>query len=187
MNATVAFWVALAVLLFWSLGAYNRLVRLRAQVIGSFGPVDQRLEQALVLLAPHAVVEAQAADGSQAPEAADSPATDLDGLHAAAAQLTQSLRIARKQPLDANAVAALKTAYATMHAVWHRHQVGGADRPEPDAAAQADQRAWDNHTQLARDAMDSYNQAVLTYNGAIAQFPAMLLAYLFGFRSAQCL
>ncbi len=30
-------WVALAVILFWSVGAYNRLVRLRSQAIAAFG------------------------------------------------------------------------------------------------------------------------------------------------------
>ena len=31
MTGNIVFWLAVAVLLFWSLGAYNRLVRLRAQ------------------------------------------------------------------------------------------------------------------------------------------------------------
>lgn len=50
MTSSVAFWLVLAVLLFWSLGAYNRLVRLRARVLGRFAQVDQHMVQALALL-----------------------------------------------------------------------------------------------------------------------------------------
>ena len=31
------FWIAFAVFLFWALGAYNRLMRLRSAVVQSFG------------------------------------------------------------------------------------------------------------------------------------------------------
>ena len=186
MSAAVGFWVTLAVLLFWALGAYNRLVRLRAQVIGSFGSVDQRLEQVLLELTPGPLSRTSFVD--VLPGSAKMSLADRDGLLAASAQLTQSLRFARKQPLDANAVAALKTAFDTMHVAWQRFQADGADRSGPDSpASPSDQRGWEGHTQLAREAMETYNRAVLAYNSAIGQFPAMLLAYLFGFREARCL
>jgi LemA protein len=181
MTAMIAFWLALALLLFWALGAYNRLVRLRGQVKSSFEPVDQRLGQVLDLLTPGVVAEPQE-------EPVDKPIADSDGLYAAATQLTQSLRMARKHPLDANAVAAFKTAFDTMHVAWQRHQADGDGRSDPQSPTPLlDQRSWDDHTQLAREAMETYNQTVLAYNGAIGQFPAILLAYLFGFRAAQCL
>ena len=50
MTGSVVFWLSVAVLLFWSLGAYNRLVRLRAQVLAAFAQVDQRMVQGLALL-----------------------------------------------------------------------------------------------------------------------------------------
>jgi len=34
------FWIAFAILVFWALGAYNRLVRLRAQIKQQFGPLQ---------------------------------------------------------------------------------------------------------------------------------------------------
>ena len=37
------FWLLLSVLVFWALGAYNRLVRLRAQVSQQFGPLESVL------------------------------------------------------------------------------------------------------------------------------------------------
>ena len=107
MTGNIVFWLAVAVLLFWSLGAYNRLVRLRAQVISRFAGVDQRMVQALGLLG-EAVTARDAASDTRA------------GLQAAMVQFEVALRVARKQPLDANAVAALQTAHATVHTVWTR-------------------------------------------------------------------
>ena len=187
MSPFIVLSITLAVLLFWALGAYNRLVRLRAQVIGSFGPLAQRLEQALLVLVS-GTAGAPATEGATAPEPDDRPAADPSGLHAAAAQLTQCLRVARRQPLDADAVAALGTAFETVHGCWLRLQPDVAARSDADPAAYLpEQRSWDDHTQLVREAIQTYNQAVVAYNGAIAQFPALLLAYLFGFKAAQCL
>ena len=109
MTGNIVFWLLVAVLLFWSLGAYNRLVRLRAQVIASFAAVDQRMVQALGLL-------------GEAVAAPDSVSGGRSGLQAAMVQFEVALRVARKHPLDANAVAALQTAYATVHVVWDRAQ-----------------------------------------------------------------
>ena len=43
MLEAVWFWGALALLVFWSLGAYNRLVRLRAQVAQRFAELQKAL------------------------------------------------------------------------------------------------------------------------------------------------
>ncbi len=172
MTASFAFWLLVAVLLFWSLGAYNRLVRLRAQVIGSFAGVDQRMVQALALLG----------EVSCAP---DSDTQGRSGLLAAAVQFEVALRVARKQILDASAMAALQTAYATVHVVWERRR---AEAAEPDLTAIAVmQRAWEDNTQVVREAEASYNAAVQEYNGAIRQFPASILSYFFNFAPAATL
>lgn len=180
MTVTLGFWLVAAALLAWSLGAYNRLVRLRAHVISSFAAVDQRMVQALDLLS-----EAVAAHENPAVPVADDPDT-LDGgvparagLQAAAAQFDVALRVARRQPLDASAVAALQAAYMTANVVWDRYR---APAPEPDMVAM--QRAWEDNAQVMREGHGSFNTAVKRYNAAIAQFPASMLAHVFGFGPA---
>ena len=169
MTGNIVFWLLVAVLLFWSLGAYNRLVRLRAQVIASFAAVDQRMVQALGLL-------------GEAVAAPDSVSGGRSGLQAAMVQFEVALRVARKHPLDANAVAALQTAYATVHVVWDRAQ--GESAGIDATAAAVMQRAWEDNTQVVREAEAAYNAAVHAYNGAIGQFPASILAYFFSFAPA---
>lgn len=187
MSAAIALWLTAAVLLCWFLGAYNRLVRLRAQVIGTFAPLDQRLGQAMAQLPYGPAQSDQPAqeDGTERATSAQEHAY-WAGLSAAGAQLEHALRIARKQPLDANAVAALKTAYATVQAVWQRRQ-GDPNATWPAMAPVPNQRAWEDNMQVVRAAMDDFNQSVTAYNAAIRQFPALLLAYLFSFGPATCL
>jgi LemA protein len=192
MSGSGLFWLlsALAVLLFWWLGAYNRLVRLRAQVIGSFAGVEQRMEQTLALLgevvpAP-AGWAAVAADGATSATGPDSAASSRSGLHGVMVQFEVALRLAARQPLDAATVAALQTAYATVHVVWARRHAELADPRQASAVAQL-QRAWEDNTQVVREAEARYNAAVAAYNSAIDQFPASLLAYFFGFVPAAAL
>jgi LemA protein len=189
VSGSVVFWLAAALLLFWSLGAYNRLVRLRAQVISRFSAVDQRLAQALAVLdeavaaTPH---DGAAGTGAAAAGEHSAAASTLrSGLQAAAVQFEVALRVARKQPLDADAMAALQTAWATVHAVWELRR---ADSPERDATATALlQRAWEDCGHVVREAQADYNAAVRDYNRAITQFPAVVLAYFYGFKPAGAL
>ena len=180
MTRSFVFWLVVAALLFWSLGAYNRMVRLRARVLGMFAQVDQRMEQALALLGQAAAV----LDTSAMVEAKSDATTPVlhNGLQAAAIQFEVSLRIARKNALDASAVAALQTAYATVHDIWGYRQDMFLDAVSTAEAVM--HRAWEDNTQVVRDAADGFNTAVRAYNAAIGQFPASVLAYLFSFAKA---
>lgn len=179
MTTSIVLWLVVAVVVCWLLGAYNRLVRLRAQVISVFAAVDHRMTQSLVLMG-----EAVAQSQSQLPAEPDATSgaagsANRAALQAAAIQFEVALRVAGKHPLDANGVAALQTAYATAHAVWERYLGDAADNA---SVAQASvRRTWEDNTQAVRDAEAGYNVAMLAYNAAIAQFPASILAYLFGF------
>ena len=42
------FWALLALLFFWAIGAYNRLVRLRSAVVKAFAVLDEQLVRQLV-------------------------------------------------------------------------------------------------------------------------------------------
>lgn len=182
MTTSIVLWLVVAVVVCWLLGAYNRMVRLRAQVISVFAAVDHRMTQSLALLG-----EAVAQSQSQLPAEPDGTSGaaacgNRAALQAAAIQCEVALRVAGKHPLDANGVAALQTAYATAHAVWERYL---GDAVDDASAAQASvRRAWEDNTQAVRDAEAGYNASVLAYNAAIAQFPASILAYLFGFAPA---
>lgn len=182
MTGGLVFWLLVAVVPFWSLGAYNRLVRLRAQVISVFASVDQRMAQALVLLSEAATWPDLPSSRDDAAAMGTTVALGIAGLQAAGIQLEVALRVARKQPLDAGAVAALRTAYATVQDVWSRRPHATAQAASPEEAVM--HRAWESRNLAVSEVAAHFNSAVQAYNDAISQFPASILAYLFGFSPA---
>ena len=81
-------------------------------------------------------------------------------------------------------MSALKTAHETLSLSWSRLQ----DLP-PDLAGPALpltlQSEWEQVQRQAEAARIEFNRLVTNYNDAIAQFPAMMLATVFGFKPAQ--
>jgi LemA protein len=181
MPNSVVFWSLAAVLLFWTVGAYNRLMRLRAEAKAAFVALETELSGQVELVRSHLP-----------PPEATQPATLENeggsfwaGLHGAAAQFAASLAAARQRPLEPAGIAALSAAHDVLDMAWARaerddaHDLAGPRLPDTVTARRA---------QLVRQtqaATEHFNQAVARYNEAIAQFPALLLAWLFGFKPGR--
>ena len=90
-----------AVVVFWIVGAYNRLVRLRSDLVARFGTVDERYRQR------HALLERQLELLSAALAAA---APRLDALRAACRQADTARERARTRPGAASAITSLRVA-----------------------------------------------------------------------------
>jgi LemA protein len=172
MSGSVAVWVLWAVLLFWALGAYKRLVRLRAQAIAAFAPLDAQFGLHVALVKN----SFSKADSDLA------PAVEA-GLVGAALQFESSMQVARAYPLDTLAMRALQTAYETLGTSWVRLR-----NSPPDLAGErlpeALQQQWEHLSLNTDTARAEFNQRVQDYNAAIGQFPARLLARIFRFRLA---
>ncbi len=195
--AMLTTWILLAVLLFWAVGAYNRLVRLRSAAIQAFGGLDVHFVRVMGMMGEYEAAQSPAPPGQSEARTA---------LWAATTQFGACLAVARARPLDAGAAAALsagrevlRTAWTTMvraarepREVPSRTARGKRASREPVAAADDDALAlWEQRWQelWAQSALATgqFNDAVAAYNAAIRQFPARLLAWLFGFHAAQAL
>jgi len=174
-------WWALALALFWAVGAYNRLIRLRGQALVAFQQVDARLSQFITLLHEKSPVVFDPLRTQPLPLSSGL----WTGLQAACNQFDVSLRVSRRQVLDAESIAALQTAQATLQDWWDR--LVDDWQGHPDLLPASWQMAWMDNRRQARDAVEAFNQAVLAHNAAIAQFPAVVLARAFSFRAAGCL
>jgi len=180
MSSSLVFWTVVAVTLCWMVGAYNRLVRLRSDAKSAFAALDTELARQVALV--HACI----------PEDEAQPVTQFDGgsafwagLQGAAAQLAASLASARVRPLDAERIAALGAAQEVLGMAWERaerddaHDLAGPRLPENVSGERL-------HLVLTtRAATETFNDAVGRYNAAILQFPAVLLAWLFGFQPGR--
>jgi LemA protein len=183
MNDSVIFWVIAAVLLFWTVGAYNRLMRLRAEANAAFSAVDAELSRHIELVHKHL----PGPDATQPAPLEGEPVSFWAGLHAAASQLAATLAATRHKPLAPDGIDALSAAQEVLGMAWERaerddvHDLAGPRLPDTVLLRRA-QLLLQAHAATA-----AFNAAVARYNEAIAQFPALLLAWLFGFRPARAL
>jgi LemA protein len=164
MSSSVFLWIGAAALVFWAVGAYNRLVRLRSQGIAAFAVLEGLVNQFMPMASPEV--------------------TDSAALVAAADQCRVALKMCRSQPLNGATINALTIAYETMCLSWSRQRQHGprGSAPEPSEDLPLHWEQLVVQTELART---EFNKAVARYNAAVIQFPAVLLARLFGFRPAQ--
>lgn len=169
-------WLGLALLLFWAVGAYNRLIRLRSAVIQTFGALDTYLVRWITLLGDYHAAQGEAAAAADAHAAVE----------AATTQFGASLAVARAQPLDGGALAALATGAQALDGAWQKLIEA---RENDDGALSADLLPWVRQRERLRQqslpALGAFNEAVRGYNHAIAQFPTNVLAWLFGLRKTQ--
>lgn len=181
--AQISFWVFVAVLVFWAVGAYNRLVRLRAAIKQAFTATESQIRQRDALLA-------QWAEASSAQAHGESHAADA--VVAACGQVMAASEHARTWPSGARAIASLRLAEevlgdararlnAELAAMAATSLTPPVIAPNPQAEALA---AVDASLGFARR---QYNDAAQTYNDAVAQFPTWVIAGVFGFRAAGAL
>lgn len=177
MPKSVLFWIAAAVLVFWVVGAYNRLMRLRAEAISAFGGLEAELSRQVELVRRQVPPPEATLPAPLEPEG-----SIWAGLHGAASQCAASLAAAHSRPLEPQGIAALGTARDVLAMAWDRaerddaHDLAGPRLPDTVTAGRA-------HLVLQTQAATlAFNQAVSRYNQAIAQFPAVVLAWVFGFK-----
>lgn len=180
MPSSIVLWSVAAVLLFWAMGAYNRLMRLRADANAAFAALEGELAKQVAL-----VRECLPPPEATQPAPLDGEPAFWSGLHGAATQFAASLAIARARPLEPDRIAALGAAQDVLAMAWERaerddaHDLAGPRLPETLTARRA-QIVMQTHA-----AIEHFDQAVLRYNEGIAQFPAVLLALLFGFKPGR--
>ena len=172
ISGSIVGWGLAALLLFWSVGAYNRLVRLRGQAVRAFATLAPLLQRYSELLP------------ACPPAESGTPSTAWSGLYGAHAQFAASLAVARSHPLDAAAIAALAAADQVLQMAWLRVATEGRGY-DGQALAEALPPQWAEIQRHVEHTKPLFTQAVHGYNSAITQFPALLLAWLFGFRAAQ--
>ena len=169
--------VIAAVLVFWIIGAYNRLVALRNAIVAAFAQVDEQLRRRQSLL--QALIEALR------PLMAEEPAT-LDALGAALRQVQAAADATRVRACSASAAASLGVAESVLSAALARWQMAveqhEALREREDVVQRIDElRDVDIKLGFARQL---FNDASLQYNRAVHQFPTRMLKPLFRFQSA---
>lgn len=175
----------LALVGFWALGAYNRLVRLRNAVVAAWAPIDAQLRRRQALA--FELAELLAGQDEMRDEVGR---MTLQTVVAATRQAQAAADHAQVRPSKAGAVQSLSLAEQVLEGALRPLRVVIGSRPgllaDPalterlNAALQGVQEA---DAQLAF-VRRMFNEAVLAYNGAVNEVPTRVIAAVFGFRPA---
>ena len=169
-----------ALLIFWAVGAYNRLVRLKNIIANAFGQIDVQLKRRYDLI-PNLVEAAR--------KYLSHEKDTLEAVIAARNQARSASEAVRSRPGRAEGIVALAAAEQTL--AGSLGQLFALSEAYPEL--KADQTIRDLSEELTSTenkvgfARQAYNDAVLDYNNAQAQFPALLIARLFSFAPSQVL
>ena len=174
------FMALLALLVFWAVGAYNRLVRLKNTIANAFGQIDVQLKRRYDLI-PNLVEAAK--------KYLQHESATLEAVTKARNQARAASDVVRSRP--ANAVAVTTLAAAEQALSGSLGQLFALAEAYPDLKADQTIRelseeltSTENKVAFARQA---FNDAVLDYNNAQGQFPALLVARVFSFAPSAML
>ena len=173
MGGSIVLWMAVAILVSWAVGVYQRITRLRARGFDAFGSLEKLLKSFSGLLQTHAL----------APPLPDSPpvAPEWTVLMASVQALEHACKAARSASLMPAEVAALGRAMDLVSGQWHKLCDGPLDlagSPGPDAL----RVQWEELSNKAQAARAALNQILQRYNEALQDFPARLIVGLLGFQ-----
>jgi LemA protein len=170
--AVLIFGVLMAIALFWAVGAHNRLVRLRAEVVRQWGSVDAVWLRLLVRLqggiaARQSLTTSADGDG------------ELQALQSACDELMEALLQARLQPLAAEGqkqvLALHQKVVLEIRALLQKDN----EAVKPDLEI-----ALSRMRQTLPAALIPYHVAVASYNEALTMQPAAWLARRLGLQPA---
>lgn len=187
MTGSLLWWALLAILLFWAVGVYNRLMRIRARGLDALGSVEKNLKVCGAVVLTHlagmgvADVFTPRAAGEQ-----DSLPTDWRVLVDAIVELEASAKRARATPLAVAPMTAMTYRWVLVQQAWATLQGLPADLAGPQVPDTV-QNEWDDAIAKANIARGGYNQIASRYNEAMGQFPARLAARFLGFQPAGTL
>jgi len=168
----------IAVLAFWAIGAYNRLVDLRNRFKNSFAQIDVQLKRRYDLI-PNLV---ETAKGYMKHER-----ETLEAVIKARNSAVIANNAVAADPGSASAMQGLVSAEGALN--------GALSKLFALSEAYPDLKANQNMMQLSEEltgtenkisfARQAFNDAVMSYNTALMRFPANMVGGLFGFRRAD--
>ena len=177
---TIIFLVVIAVIIFWVIQMYNRLVNLRNRVRNAFSQIDVQLTRRYDLI-PNLV---EAVKGYMAHER-----NTLEAVIQARNTAVSGLKQAAADPTNPDAIKALAAAETTLGGTLGRLFALAESYPDLKANQnmmqfQEELASTENKVAFARQA---FNDSVMTYNTACESVPTNFIASMFSFKHAEFL
>jgi LemA protein len=180
MTATIVLLAIGLLIVFWAVGAYNRLVGLRNQIKNAFAQIDVQLKRRYDLI-PNLVETAKAYMKHER--------ETLEAVIAARNQAVSANAKASVDPGNAAAMQQMAAAEGMLSSTLGR--LFALSEAYPDLKANQNMMqlteeltSTENRIAFSRQA---YNDGVMQYNTSIEQFPVSIVANMFTFKQAELL
>jgi LemA protein len=173
MVASGWFWLVLAVLLFWGVGAYRRLLALRTAVNKQFAVLEEVLLRFQGLVQEATTAAVTAPSGWQTSVAPELGAGHWTRLQVAANLSAMAMARMQEHPLDPSSSIALVATSRDLQAAWEN-----LTHPDSYYVSVPEELTtrWKELTIVVQPDIQRFNQAVQSYNDAIGLFPASVMA-----------
>ena len=178
MSSSLLLWCVLAVCVFWSVGLYNRLMRLRARGLSALGSVEKHMRVHVELVRHNLTGRA----GVQVPKLdVQTPPDGWSSLLSALQVFEDALKHTTAEALRSGVLEHLGQSFDALKTAWHTLSEVPPDLAGPVVPATM-RMQWDLVTQRVETARGGFNQIQIQYNEALGQFPARLVAGWMGFK-----
>lgn len=178
MNGSLLLLMVLALVVFWGVGLYNRLMRLRARSLSALGSVEKHMRVYADMVRDD-LDRGVTADLHMSISAAQPD--DWECLMSALHAFEDALKGSGTSALRNDAPARLGQAFDGVQAAWRRLNDAPPDLAGP-LVPQTMRTQWEAVTLRVETARGGFNQILTQYNEAVAQFPARLVAGAMGFK-----
>jgi LemA protein len=178
MDASIGLWLFVAATIFWMVGLYNRLMRLRARAQEVLTALERQIHACVVLLVEYgAALPTHGETSSQVHDPLPEPWAAV----AQAAQVLQAIWEApRKKRLSISAQQKRAYSWYALQTAWEALLATPPDlagAPVPEAL----RTQWEGLRQKALSIQDALNLIIQNYNEALQEHPARWVAGLMGF------
>jgi len=178
------FWGVIAILIFWSLGAYNRLVKTRNVVVQQYFALELVLLKYQDLVQEAITSAATAVNGWRASVAPELGASLWTRLQVCANHAAMALARMHEHPLLPRSADELVETSEELESAW-------LALIHPDvyylSIPEELKKNWSDIDVLLQPELEKFNAVSKEYNQAIDMFPASLIAKLFNFKPVRIL
>lgn len=185
MTGSLTLWITLALFVFWGVGLFNRLMRMRSRGLGALGSVEKHMHHYCELVLEQGLALDVTPDlhgGRPKTQLSDNWLRLLSDVQS----LERSLKKAVATPLATDSLAQLSEAHATLQVSWRNLNEAPADLAGP-VVPETMQARWNAITQRVESACSGFNQILTKYNEALDQIPARWVVGLMGFKPSGLL
>lgn len=179
MNASLL-WVALAVSVFWGVGLYNRLMRMRARGLSALRSVEKHMRLLATLVREQVTLRGPGGAHSQTVAPQDSPHA-WDNLLSSLQVFEHVLKDDGVVLLTNEPLSRLVAAFDGVQVAWSHLRALPPDLAGPVVPAELHAQ-WEAVALRVETARGGFNKILTQYNAALEQFPARLVVGWMGFK-----